>query len=40
VSVVVGGSRPEHMRQNAERFDTPIPDELWAVLVEEGLLPE
>jgi D-threo-aldose 1-dehydrogenase len=40
VSVVVGGSRPEHMRQNAERFDAPIPEELWTALVEEGLLPE
>lgn len=40
VSVVVGGSRPEQLRQNAERFDAPIPEELWAALVAEGLLPE
>jgi D-threo-aldose 1-dehydrogenase len=39
VSVVVGGSRPEHLRQNAERFAAPIPAELWAALVAEGLLP-
>ena len=40
VSVVVGGSRPDQLRQNVERFDAPIPDELWATLVAEGLLPE
>jgi D-threo-aldose 1-dehydrogenase len=40
VSVVVGGSRPEHLRQNAERFASPIPAELWTALVDEGLLPD
>jgi D-threo-aldose 1-dehydrogenase len=39
-SVVVGGSRPEHLRQNAERFAASIPSELWTALVDEGLLPE
>ena len=39
-SVVVGGSRPEHLRQNAERFASPIPPELWTTLIDEGLLPE
>jgi D-threo-aldose 1-dehydrogenase len=40
VSVVVGGSRPEHLRQNAERFAAPITPELWTALIDEGLLPE
>ncbi len=39
VSVVVGADTPEHIRQNAERMSAPVPDELWQVLAERGLLP-
>jgi len=36
-SVVVGGSRPAQLRQNAEYAALEIPAELWAQLAEEGL---
>lgn len=36
-SVVVGGSRPAQLMQNAEYAALPIPAELWAELAEEGL---
>ncbi|MDR6866842.1 D-threo-aldose 1-dehydrogenase [Microbacterium resistens] len=38
-SVVVGGSRPEQLRQNAEYAAMPIPDALWQELAAEGLTP-
>ena len=39
VSVVVGADTPEQIRQNAERMRAPVPDELWRVLADRGLLP-
>ena len=39
VSVVVGADTPEQIRQNAERMSAPVPDELWQVLADRGLLP-
>ena len=39
VSVVVGADTPEQIRQNAERMRAPVPDELWQVLADRGLLP-
>ena len=36
-SVVVGGSRPAQLRQNADYAALDIPAELWAQLAEEGL---
>jgi D-threo-aldose 1-dehydrogenase len=39
VSVAVGADTPEQIRQNAERMRTPVPEELWQVLAERGLLP-
>jgi D-threo-aldose 1-dehydrogenase len=39
VSVVVGADTPEQIRQNAERLRSPVPEELWQVLAERGLLP-
>jgi len=38
-TVVVGGSRPEQLRQNAERISRPIPDGLWEALVDKELIP-
>lgn len=38
-SVVVGGSRPEQLAQNAEYAALSIPAELWQNLAEEGLIP-
>jgi D-threo-aldose 1-dehydrogenase len=38
-SVVVGGSRPEQLRQNAEYAALVIPEELWENLAAEGLIP-
>lgn len=38
-SIVVGGSRPEQLRQNAERMAEPIPAELWDALETKGLIP-
>ena len=38
-SVVVGGSKPEQLRQNAARMVEPIPAELWDALVEKDLIP-
>lgn len=38
-SVVVGGSRPEQLRQNAEYAALPIPAALWENLAAEGLIP-
>ncbi len=38
-SVVVGGSRPAQLRQNAEYAALEIPADLWAELAEDGLIP-
>lgn len=38
-SVVLGGSRPEQVRQNAELAAVEIPAELWQELGAEGLIP-
>ncbi|MDQ4215740.1 aldo/keto reductase [Microbacterium capsulatum] len=38
-SVVVGGSRPEQLRQNAELAALEIPADLWRELAAEGLIP-
>jgi D-threo-aldose 1-dehydrogenase len=38
-SVVVGGSRPAQLQQNAEYAALEIPAELWAELASEGLIP-
>lgn len=38
-SVVVGGSRPAQLRQNAEYAALPIPEDLWSELAAEGLIP-
>jgi D-threo-aldose 1-dehydrogenase len=39
VSVVVGADTPAQIRENAERMRAPVPDELWQVLADRGLLP-
>jgi D-threo-aldose 1-dehydrogenase len=38
-TVVVGGSTPEQVRQNAERMTVPIPEEMWLTLAAKGLIP-
>lgn len=38
-SVVVGGSRPAQLKQNAEYAALEIPADLWAELAEAGLIP-
>jgi D-threo-aldose 1-dehydrogenase len=38
-TVVVGGSKPEQVRQNAERMREFIPEELWQALVTQELIP-
>lgn len=38
-SVVVGGSRPAQLAQNAAWMGLDIPDALWAELADEGLIP-
>lgn len=38
-SVVVGGSRPAQLGQNAEYAALPIPEEMWAELAAEELIP-
>lgn len=40
VSVVVGAHDPGQVRLNATRFRRPVPPELWADLIREGLLRE
>ena len=37
-TIVVGGAKPEQVRQNAERMQAPIPEELWQRLQREGLV--
>ncbi|GAA5209638.1 aldo/keto reductase [Microbacterium kyungheense] len=37
-SVVVGGSRPEQLRRNADLMAAPIPAALWDELANEGLI--
>ena len=38
-TVVVGGSRPEQISQNAERMQESVPEELWSALAQRGLIP-
>jgi len=38
-SIVVGGSTPEQLRQNAARIAEPVPKELWSALAAQGLIP-
>jgi D-threo-aldose 1-dehydrogenase len=38
-TVVVGGSTPEQIRQNAERMTVPISDDMWLTLAAKGLIP-
>ena len=38
-SVVVGGSRPEQLRQNAEWASATVPARLWDALAAEALIP-
>ncbi|MCM3780779.1 aldo/keto reductase [Microbacterium hydrocarbonoxydans] len=38
-SVVVGGSRPEQLRQNAQFAAVDVPQALWEELAAEGLIP-
>lgn len=38
-SVIVGGSRPHQLRQNAELAGVAIPDALWRDLAAAGLIP-
>ncbi|GHD44450.1 aldo/keto reductase [Mycetocola manganoxydans] len=38
-SIVVGGSKPDQLRQNAARMAESIPVELWRTLTEKGLIP-
>lgn len=38
-SVVVGASRPDHLRQSAELVQAPIPDALWNDLAAHDLIP-
>lgn len=38
-SVCVGAGRPEQVVQNLTRLRTPVPDELWHDLDEQGLVP-
>ena len=37
-SVVVGGSRPEHVRRSAQLMDAVVPTALWSELAGEGLI--
>lgn len=37
-SVVVAGSRPEHIVQNVERMHQTVPEQLWVRLADEGLV--
>jgi D-threo-aldose 1-dehydrogenase len=39
VNVTVGASRPEQIRESAERMSTEVPEELWQDLQERGLIP-
>lgn len=37
-SIVLGGSRPEHVRENVERMRIPVPQALWDDLADEGMI--
>jgi D-threo-aldose 1-dehydrogenase len=39
VSVVFGANTPEQVRENVGRISTPVPEELWLRLQQEGLIP-
>ncbi|MGN6199566.1 aldo/keto reductase [Humibacter sp.] len=38
-SVVVGTANPDAVRQNLQRMQAPIPDDLWAALAAGGFIP-
>jgi D-threo-aldose 1-dehydrogenase len=38
-TVVVGGSRPQQIRDSVEKIGEDIPEELWTRLVADGLIP-
>lgn len=38
-SVVIGASSPDEVRQNVAWYEQAIPEELWAALADEGLIP-
>jgi D-threo-aldose 1-dehydrogenase len=38
-AVALGATEPEHVRENVRRIAEPVPDELWAHLAAEGLIP-
>lgn len=38
-SIVLGASKPGHVRENLERLGAPIPAALWAELASRGLIP-
>ena len=38
-SVVVGSARPEAVRENLERARATVPEQVWAELRDEGLIP-
>ena len=38
-SVVVGSARPEAVRENLERARETVPEQVWASLRDEGLIP-
>ncbi|MBY0689098.1 aldo/keto reductase [Microbacterium marinilacus] len=38
-TVVVGTARASALRENIRHLQTPVPDDLWAALRDEGLLP-
>jgi D-threo-aldose 1-dehydrogenase len=39
VSVVFGADTPGQILENVARMETPVPEELWQVLADRGLLP-
>ena len=39
-SVVIAGSRPAQVTENAARMAEPVPDELWDALTDRGLVPQ
>ena len=40
VSVVIGMQSPTEVDENADRFDTPVPDALWRELASSGLIDD
>jgi D-threo-aldose 1-dehydrogenase len=37
-SIVLGGSRPQHVRENVARLQVPVPPALWDDLAAEGMI--